>query len=73
MEQSVNTINRIQHEKEKQTKNKKVKDLDRKVMIKQYILPKTENQVLNDIDMKNLQIWSWNINGIRAVIKKNRI
>ena len=56
MEQSVNTINRIQHEKEKQIKNKKVKDLDRKVMIKQFILPKTENQVLNDIDMKNLQI-----------------
>ena len=42
-------------------------------MIKQFILPKTENQVSNDIDMKNLQIWSWNINGIRAVIKKNRI
>ena len=25
------------------------------------------------LDMGNLQVWSWNINGIRAVIKKNRI
>ena len=54
-------------------KNIKNKDLDRNVMIKQFILPKSENLVPNDIDMKNLQIWSWNINGIRAVIKKNRI
>lgn len=27
----------------------------------------------DDIDLAKLQIWSWNVNGIRAVIKKNRI
>lgn len=26
-----------------------------------------------EIDMTKLQIWSWNVNGIRAIIKKNRI
>ena len=26
-----------------------------------------------DVDMSNLQIWSWNVNGIRAILKKNRI
>ena len=25
------------------------------------------------IDLENLQIWSWNVNGMRAVVKKNRI
>ena len=23
--------------------------------------------------MNNVQIWSWNVNGIRAIVKKNRI
>jgi hypothetical protein len=27
----------------------------------------------NAIDLENLQIWSWNVNGMRAVVKKNRI
>ena len=26
-----------------------------------------------EIDLSKLQIWSWNVNGIRAVVKKNRI
>ena len=25
------------------------------------------------VDMTKLQIWSWNVNGIRAILKKNRI
>ena len=26
-----------------------------------------------ELDFKNFQIWSWNVNGIRAIVKKNRI
>ena len=32
-----------------------------------------DSDVPPDIDMSNLQIWSWNVNGIRAILKKNRI
>jgi hypothetical protein len=34
MEQSVNTLNKIKNDNEKLKKNKKNKDLDRKIMIK---------------------------------------
>jgi hypothetical protein len=27
----------------------------------------------DDTDYENITIWSWNVNGIRAIIKKNRI
>ena len=32
-----------------------------------------DSDVPPDVDMSNLQIWSWNVNGIRAILKKNRI
>lgn len=31
------------------------------------------NYIPEGVDLKNLVVWSWNINGIRAIIKKNRI
>lgn len=35
---------------------------------------KNDNKdVPDEIDMNNLQIWSWNVNGIRAILKKNRL
>ena len=27
----------------------------------------------DNCDYENITIWSWNVNGIRAVVKKNRI
>jgi len=34
---------------------------------------KQEAVIPADVDVKALQIWSWNINGIRAILKKNRL
>ncbi len=33
-----------------------------------------KQEILNpDVNLERLQIWSWNVNGIRAILKKNRI
>ena len=37
------------------------------------ILPKDKSGNITSIDMSELTMWSWNVNGIRAIVKKNRI